>query len=93
VCNCSPVYGVTRDLAVRVAELLAYFDDTLPHDHPFRHLAAMLPGRPELPEPWLLGSSPQSALWAAQLGLPYAFADFINPGGAARQPELSSSAP
>ena len=31
---------------------------------------------------WLLGSSPQSAIWAAQLGLPYAFADFINPEGA-----------
>jgi alkanesulfonate monooxygenase SsuD/methylene tetrahydromethanopterin reductase-like flavin-dependent oxidoreductase (luciferase family) len=24
----------------------------------------------------------QSAIWAAQLGLPYSFADFINPGGA-----------
>lgn len=33
-------------------------------------------------EPWLLGSSPQSAVWAAELGLPYAFADFINPNGA-----------
>jgi luciferase family oxidoreductase group 1 len=31
---------------------------------------------------WLLGSSPQSAIWAGELGLPYAFADFINPGGA-----------
>ena len=41
-----------------------------------------LPGRPEAPEPWLLGSSPQSAIWAAQLGLPYAFADFINRDGA-----------
>jgi luciferase family oxidoreductase group 1 len=30
----------------------------------------------------LLGSSPQSAVWAAELGLPYVFADFINPGGA-----------
>ena len=30
---------------------------------------------------WLLGSSPQSAIWAAELGLPYAFADFINPAG------------
>ena len=29
-----------------------------------------------------MGSSPQSALWAAELGLPYAFADFINAGGA-----------
>lgn len=33
-------------------------------------------------EPWLLGSSQQSAIWAAELGLPYAFADFINPDGA-----------
>ena len=30
---------------------------------------------------WLLGSSLQSAIWAAQLGIPYAFADFINPEG------------
>jgi luciferase family oxidoreductase group 1 len=33
------------------------------------------------PEPYLLGSSPQSAIWAAELGLPYVFADFINPSG------------
>ena len=69
------------DFPQQLVELLAYFDDNLPDDHPFRRLAAMLPGRPELPAPWLLGSSPQSAIWAAQLGLPYAFADFINPGG------------
>ena len=31
--------------------------------------------------PWLLGSSPQSAIWAGELGLRYAFADFINPNG------------
>jgi luciferase family oxidoreductase group 1 len=41
-----------------------------------------LPGGPEGPEPWLLGSSPQSGIWAAELGLPYSFADFINPNGA-----------
>ena len=41
----------------------------------------MLPGRPQRPVPWLLGSSMQSAVWAAQLGLPYSFADFINPDG------------
>ena len=35
------------------------------------------------PEVSLLGSSAQSAVWAAQLGLPYVFADFIHPGGAA----------
>ena len=33
-------------------------------------------------EPYLLGSSPQSAIWAAELGLPYVFADFINSDGA-----------
>jgi len=70
------------DFAQQLAELLGYLNDQLPPDHPFARLAATLPGRPEAPEPWLLGSSPQSALWAAELGLPYAFADFINPQGA-----------
>jgi len=70
------------DFPQQLAELLAYFEDDLPGDHPFRHLAATLPGRPALPVPWLLGSSQQSALWAGELGLRYAFADFINPRGA-----------
>ena len=70
------------DFPQQLAELLAYFDDSLPRDHPFHRLAATLPGRPALPTSWLLGSSPQSAIWAAQLGLPYAFADFINAEGA-----------
>ncbi len=69
------------DFPQQLAELLAYFEDDLPHDHPFRHLAATLPGLPELPVPWLLGSSEQSAIWAGELGLRYAFADFINPRG------------
>jgi luciferase family oxidoreductase group 1 len=69
------------DFPQQLAELLAYFEDNLPEDHPFRHLAATLPGRPQLPEPWLLGSSEQSAIWAGELGLRYAFADFINPQG------------
>jgi luciferase family oxidoreductase group 1 len=69
------------DFPDQLAELIAYLDDTLPDDHPFQRLAASLPGLPEVPNVWLLGSSPQSAVWAAQLGLPYAFADFINPGG------------
>jgi luciferase family oxidoreductase group 1 len=68
------------DFPQQLAELLAYFDDNLPDDHPFQRLAAFLPGLPELPAVWLLGSSPQSAIWAGQLGIPYAFADFIQPG-------------
>ncbi len=69
------------DFPAQLYELLAYLDNELPDDHPFARLA-MLPGLPERPHPWLLGSSPQSAIWAAELGLPYAFADFINPHGA-----------
>jgi luciferase family oxidoreductase group 1 len=69
------------DFPQQLAELLAYLEDDLPEDHPFRHLARTLPGRPELPIPWLLGSSAQSGEWAAELGLRYAFADFINRQG------------
>jgi luciferase family oxidoreductase group 1 len=70
------------DFPQQLAELLAYFDDSFPRDHAFARYARILPGRPEQPEPWLLGSSPQSGIWASQLGLPYAFADFISPRGA-----------
>ena len=74
--------GGPDDFPEQLAELLAHLEDRLPPDHPFARLPASLPGRPESPVPWLLGSSPQSAIWAAELGLPYAFADFINPRGA-----------
>ena len=69
------------DFPAQLFELMAYLDDEMPPDHPFARLS-LLPGRPETPELWLLGSSPQSGIWAAELGLPYAFADFINPNGA-----------
>ncbi|MEA2363933.1 MAG: hypothetical protein QOD71_3078 [Thermoleophilaceae bacterium] len=70
------------DFIEQLVELLGLLEDRLPPNHPFARHAGTLPGLPERPEPWLLGSSPQSALWAAQLGLPYSFADFINPEGA-----------
>src|SRR5512143_2183074 len=59
------------DFRAQMDELLGYFDKGL------REL------RFQCPEVSLLGSSAQSAVWAAELGLPYVFADFINPGGAA----------
>jgi luciferase family oxidoreductase group 1 len=68
------------DFPEQLRELLAYLGDTMPRDHPFARLDAV-PGLPEVPAPWLVGSSPQSGMWAAELGLPYAFADFINPQG------------
>jgi luciferase family oxidoreductase group 1 len=70
------------DFRDQLDELLAYIENRMPAQHPFARLAATLPGLPHAPEPWLLGSSEQSARWAAELGLPYAFADFINPRGA-----------
>lgn len=70
-----------RDYPDQLAELVAYLDDRPPPDRRFAGLAA-LPGLPGRPEPWLLGSSAESALWAGQLGLPYAFGDFITPVGA-----------
>ena len=69
------------DFPEQLTELLAYIEDDFPAGHLFARLAA-LPGAPGNPDVWLLGSSPQSAIWAGQLGLPYSIADFINPDGA-----------
>ena len=75
------------DFPNNLAELIAYFDGTLPEDHPFAPLADTLPSGGGAPEMWLLGSSMDSALWAAEAGLPYCFADFINPEGQAMTAE------
>jgi luciferase family oxidoreductase group 1 len=75
--------GSPDDFIEQLVELLALLEDRMPAGHPFARHARTLPGLPERPEPWLLGSSPQSAIWAGELGLPYSFADFINPEGAA----------
>jgi luciferase family oxidoreductase group 1 len=67
------------DFREQMDELLGYF--CLGEGRgPFRRLAEL---RFQSPEVSLLGSSAQSAVWAAELGLPYVFADFINPAGAA----------
>jgi len=60
------------DFREQLDELIAYLSNQ----------RSVVPIHFESPELWLLGSSEQSAIWAAELGLPYAFADFINPGGA-----------
>ena len=68
------------DFPDQLTELLAYVNDAMPVTHRFARLTK-LPGGAVRPDVWLLGSSPQSGVWAAELGLPYAFADFINPVG------------
>jgi len=75
-------HALPDDFPEQLNELLAYFEGTIKVSNPLARLQKVLPGRPERPEPWLLGSSPQSAVWAGRLGLPYSFADFINPNGA-----------
>ncbi|NJC34775.1 luciferase family oxidoreductase group 1 [Sphingomonas jejuensis] len=59
-------------------ELIGYLEGTIAPDHAFAALAETLPAGGGTVAPWLLGSSPDSALWAAERGLPYCIADFIN---------------
>ncbi len=60
----------------QVQDLLAYLRDEIPHGHPFAGVSAQ-PRGATMPEPWLLGSSDQSALYAAYLGCFFSFAHFI----------------
>ena len=64
----------------QVQSVVAHLDGTLPQGHPFQGLRV----QPEVegaPEVWLLGSSDYSGVLAAELGLPFSFAHFINPRG------------
>ncbi len=64
----------------QVWELVGCLDGTLPEDHPDRRVRVQPEGR-TAPEVWLLGSSDYSGLLAAQLGLRFSFAHFINAHG------------
>jgi luciferase family oxidoreductase group 1 len=66
-----------EDFVEQIEELRHFFDDDFPPKHPFARisLSPKMPGKPEI---WMLGSSMWSAEAAAKLGLPYAFAHFIN---------------
>ena len=66
----------------QVTEVLAWLEGAFPDDHPFARVS-MFRGSDGGPQPWVLGSSPHSAVIAGQLGLRYCFAGFIHPAGAA----------
>lgn len=70
----------TDDSAEQLSELQAWMNNTFDKSHPFSQVRMQNNGT--LPEFWLLGSSQWSAMAAAELGLRYAFAGFINPGQA-----------
>ncbi|MGA2411055.1 MAG: LLM class flavin-dependent oxidoreductase [Candidatus Binataceae bacterium] len=65
------------DFPRQLIELLTFLHGGFPADHAFSQIK-ISPAMPGAPEVWLLGSSLWSASAAAQLGLPYAFAHFID---------------
>ncbi|MEI4769169.1 LLM class flavin-dependent oxidoreductase [Psychrobacillus sp. FJAT-51614] len=60
-----------------VQDLLHFLDDDFPADHQFSKVSPS-PVPEESPEPWLLGTSPKSALLAAENGLAYTFGQFMS---------------
>lgn len=66
------------DFPDQVSELLQFLHGGFSADHPFARIAVS-PDMPGHPEVWMLGSSMWSSAAAAQFGLPYAFAHFIDP--------------
>ncbi len=70
------------DFRDQLDELLGYFDEASEKAGVIGQIGRGLPSFART-QPYLLGSSLQSAVWAAELGLPYVFADFINADGTA----------
>ena len=68
----------TSDSFDQLSELTGWLNNDFEHGHPFSKVKVY--NNESIPELWLLGSSEWSATAAAQLGLRYAFAGFINPG-------------
>ena len=64
----------------QIADLIGFLDNKMPADHPFARIRVMPMGETS-PEVWLLGSSDQSAIFAAYFGCAFSFAHFINDEG------------
>lgn len=75
----APIYG--DDFPQQFEDLLNFFKDEFPENHPFQRIKA-IPMGVETPELWLLGSSDFSARLAAEKGMGFAFAHHINPASA-----------
>ncbi len=65
-----------KEFPNQIRDLLAYLRDQMPDGHPFAGISAQ-PRGADVPEPWLLGSSDQSAMYAAYFGCAFSFAHFI----------------
>jgi len=71
----------------QIADIVSWLHDRLPSNHPFAGVRAM-PSGPTAPEVWLLGSSDASAVFAAEHGVAFSFAHFINADGGPQVTEL-----
>jgi len=69
-----------REFPEQVWQIVGHLDGTLPAEHPYANLRVQ-PEVDTAPQLWLLGSSDYSGALAAQLGVRFAFAHFINPQG------------
>jgi len=72
-------YGIDN-YPYQIRDLIAFLHDALPADHAHAGITANPVGE-SAPPVWVLGSSDQSALYAAHFGLPFSFAHFISPEG------------
>lgn len=66
------------DFPEQMAELVGFFTNDIPADHPFARITPT-PVVTSMPEIWILGSSDFGARFAAHNGFGYAFAHHISP--------------
>jgi luciferase family oxidoreductase group 1 len=64
----------------QIADLLGFLENRMPSDHPFSRIR-VTPAGDSNPEIWILGSSDQSAIFAAYFGCALSFAQFITDQG------------
>lgn len=72
--------GRVRDIShypQQIDDLACYLGDAMPAGHPFEQVRAAPTSSSTSPELWLLGSGFDSALMAAERGLPFSFAHFF----------------
>ncbi|WP_276256441.1 LLM class flavin-dependent oxidoreductase [Halomontanus rarus] len=69
--------------AEKIEETVEHLHDGFPDDHAYAELQ-IARSAADVPESWVLGSSPSSAKIAGELGLRYCFAAFIRPNLAER---------
>lgn len=70
----------TSQFPAQIDDLRMYLTDSIPEEHPYYGMKAT-PLTKHSPPVWILGSSESSAELAAEKGLPYMFAHFINGEG------------